>query len=134
MKLRERNEVSGEMGMQSMTDIIFILLMFFMMTSTLVHPSALTLSLPGNAKTTKKATSKDRPVDVAITQSGLYLLDGKTTSLVQIQGQLEALKLRKTDLIVTITPDRKAPTDKVVAILDFCQQKNISGVLQADAN
>jgi biopolymer transport protein ExbD len=52
MALRSRNKVSANFNMSSMTDIVFLLLIFFMLTSTLVSPNALKLLLPSSkAKT-----------------------------------------------------------------------------------
>jgi biopolymer transport protein ExbD len=134
MNLRKRKEISGEMGMQSMTDIIFILLMFFMMTSTLVHPSALNLSLPANPKTSKKPPlKKDHLDDVAITASGGFLLNGKTTALETIKNTLKANRTKKSDYTITVSPDLKSPIEFVVAILDLTQQMDINSIIQADA-
>ena len=134
MKLKERREVSGELGMSSMTDILFILLMFFMMISILVHPSALNLSLPGSPKTTTKPISKDKLDDIAITESGSYLFNGKTTTLDIIKNTVQKAKLRRPTYSVVVTPDPKAAVEKVVAVLDMTQQLSISSILAADAN
>ena len=57
MKLAQRNKVSPEFNMSSMTDLVFLLLIFFMLTSTLVTPAALDVVLPkSKAQTVKKAT------------------------------------------------------------------------------
>ena len=133
MRIRERREISGELGMSSMTDIIFILLIFFMMISTMVHPSALNLSLPGNSKTSKKPINTDRIDDVAITGSGSFLLNGVTSDAAKIHRFLESAKLKKSDLKVIVSPDEKAPVEKVVQILDMTQNLGIASILHADA-
>ena len=57
MALKSRNKVSPNFNMSSMTDIVFLLLIFFMLTSTLVSPNALKLLLPNSkAKTLEKQT------------------------------------------------------------------------------
>ena len=57
MNLRGRNKVNPNFNMSSMTDIVFLLLIFFMLTSTLVSPNALKLLLPNSkAKTLEKQT------------------------------------------------------------------------------
>jgi biopolymer transport protein ExbD len=57
MALRSRNKVTPNFNMSSMTDIVFLLLIFFMLTSTLVSPNALKLLLPSSkAKTLEKQT------------------------------------------------------------------------------
>jgi biopolymer transport protein ExbD len=134
MRLREKPEISGEMGMSSMTDIIFILLIFFMMISTMVHPSALALSLPGNAKSAKKPATTERLDDLAITASGNFLLNGVTSDLPKIKMFLERNKAKKTEYKVMVSPDSKAPVEKVVQILDITQTLGVSSILHAEAS
>ena len=135
MRLREKQELSGEMGMSSMTDIIFILLIFFMMVSTMTHPSALNLSLPGNAKTANKAVkSTDHLDDIGITASGNFIYNNVTTPLDKIKSYLERNKLKNKDYKVTVSPDTKAPVEKVVKVLDMTQSLNITSVLQAESD
>ena len=64
MRLRANNKISPNFNMSSMTDIVFLLLIFFMLTSTLVSPNALKLLLPNSeAKTLEKQT-----ISVSITK------------------------------------------------------------------
>lgn len=134
MGLREKKEISGEMGMSSMTDIIFILLIFFMMVSTMTHPSALNLSLPGNSKTSTKPVKTERLDDIGITASGNFIFNNVTTPLDKIKGYLLRNKGKKTDYRVTVSPDTKAPVEKVVQVLDMTQSLDINSILQASAD
>jgi biopolymer transport protein ExbD len=134
MRLREKKELSGEMGMTSMTDIIFILLIFFMMVSTMTHPSALNLSLPGNSKTSTKPIKTERLDDIGITASGNFIFNNVTTPLDKIKGYLVRNKGKKTDYKVTVSPDTKAPVEKVVQVLDMTQSLDINSILQASAD
>lgn len=134
MGLREKKELSGEMGMSSMTDIIFILLIFFMMVSTMTHPSALNLSLPGNSKTSTKPVKTERLDDIGITASGNFIFNNVTTPLDKIKGYLLRNKGKKTDYRVTVSPDTKAPVEKVVQVLDMTQSLDINSILQASAD
>jgi biopolymer transport protein ExbD len=133
MRLREKREVSGEMGMSSMTDIIFILLIFFMMVSTLVHPSALNLTLPANAKAVKTPVTTDHLDDIGITASGSFIFNGVTNKPEQIKQMLERNIIKKKDYKVTVSPDTKAPVEKVVQILDMTQSLGITSILHADS-
>ena len=134
MRLREKQELSGEMGMSSMTDIIFILLIFFMMVSTMTHPSALNLSLPSSSKAPAKATKVERLDDIGITASGNFIYNNVTTPIDKIKSYLERNKLKNPDYKVTVSPDTKAPVEKVVKVLDMTQTLNITSVLQASAD
>ena len=134
MSLRTRKELNGEMGMSSMTDIIFILLIFFMMVSTMVHPSALSLSLPGNPKTNKKPVTTDKLDDVGISASGNFLLNGSTMDLARIRRFLESNKLKNSTFKVSVSPDSKAPVEKVVDVLNMTEALSITSILHADTN
>ncbi len=133
MRLREKREISSELGMSSMTDIIFILLIFFMMVSTLVHPSALNLTLPSSATAVKKAATTERLDDIGITASGSFILNGVTNKPELIKSFLERNIAKKRDYKVTVSPDSKAPVEKVVQILDMTQSLGITSVLHATA-
>lgn len=132
-RLRERPEISGELGMSSMTDIIFILLIFFMMVSTLVNPSALTLTVPGNAKATGKAvTTNTRTDDIGILADGQFTLNNAVSSVAQIKKALESAKIKNPNYKVSISPNPQAPVEKVVIILDMTQNMGISSTLHAE--
>lgn len=130
MNLRNRDrERSGEHGMNSMTDIIFILLMFFMMTSTLTAPSALNLMLPGNSATTANK-AKDKLIDVGIEEDGTYSLNGRLASLMLVQEQLKSLRESSLEEVyVTVSPSPEAPVENVVEIMDLTYQLGISAIL-----
>ena len=97
MALRRRSKVSATFNMSSMTDIVFLLLIFFMITSTLVHPNALKLVIP------KKSTSKqtvNKFVNVRVTSGGSFYINKRKISrsnvevrLVQILSGNEKVKI-----------------------------------------
>ena len=131
MDLRKPRHVSGELGMSSMADILFILLMFFMMTSTLVAPSALNLSLPGNSNSTNKLAQK-RLTDIAITEDGRFLLNGKNVPLPAIESRLQQEAAQTTKLNVTVSPDSKAAIENVVAVLNMTSNLGIDAILTTE--
>jgi biopolymer transport protein ExbD len=86
MGLKKRSKVSAEFNMSSLTDIIFLLLIFFMLTSSLVAPNALNLKLPGK---TKVPTVTNTKLDnVTISASGKYYLNGERVSLFELESKL----------------------------------------------
>jgi biopolymer transport protein ExbD len=84
MGLKRKNKANAQFNMSSLTDIIFLLLIFFMLTSTLVAPNALNLKLPGKTKT--PVTQTDQLTDVHISGSGTYALNGRPVSAT-VSGQ-----------------------------------------------
>ena len=84
MALRSKNKVSAAFSMSSMTDIVFLLLIFFMLTSTLVTTNALDLVLPNStAQTVKK-----QRVSVSINENFEYFIDKEAVELKYIEAQL----------------------------------------------
>ena len=81
MALRSKNKVSAAFSMSSMTDIVFLLLIFFMLTSTLVTTNALDLVLPNStAQTVKK-----QRVSVSINENFEYFIDKESVELKYIE-------------------------------------------------
>ena len=129
MGVKKRNKVSAEFNMSSMTDIIFLLLIFFMLTSNLVAPNALNLKLPGKGNPT---TVSSDPTDVTIKRNGTYYLDGKRITLSNAEKALRRLKRSNRELAITISPDDKAPVESVVAIMDIAMRFQINAILATE--
>ena len=73
MAIRSRNKVSVSFSMSSMTDIVFLLLIFFIIVSTMVSPNALKVLLPKS----KAKTSSPQTVSVSISPDIQFYLNGK---------------------------------------------------------
>ena len=134
MGMKKRNKVSAEFSMSSLTDIIFLLLIFFMLTSSLVTPNALNLKLPGKSKTSNPST-KD-PTAVVITKSGKFYMDGKTLSASRIESRLIS-KFGSNGNgkgAITIQPDQGSPVESVVTIMDIAMRHQIEAVLASEPN
>jgi len=85
MNLRGRNKVSAEFSMSSMTDIVFLLLVFFLLTSPSITPDALDLILP---KAKGKSTNKQN-ASVSITKDGAYYVNKERVSEYTIETELK---------------------------------------------
>ncbi len=131
MGLKKRSKVSAEFSMSSLTDIIFLLLIFFMLTSSLVAPNALNLKLPGSSKT--KVTTTSKTDDVSIRKDGRYYLNNKRIELSDLDSQLARMARAKSGkLNVTISPDTGTPTEYVVAIMDIALRYHINAILTTE--
>ncbi len=129
MGIKKRNKVSAQFNMSSLTDIIFLLLIFFMLTSTLVAPNAINLKLPGSSRTSVTASKMD---DVRISQSGNYYLNGRRVGLNELDSQLRRQAGGGGKVNMTISPDRGTPTEFVVAVMDIARRYGINGILALD--
>lgn len=130
MGIKKSSKVSAEFNMSSLTDIIFLLLIFFMLTSSLVTPNALNLQLPGKNKTPNSTDVPSEPQVINIEKRGTYYFNGNKMSLSAIEKKVRALKKSKgKNAVVTISPHSKAKNDKVVPILDIAYRYGIKTVL-----
>jgi len=128
MNLRSRSKVSAEFSMSSMTDLVFLLLIFFMLTSTLVTTSALDIILPKS----KAQTVKKQDIQITIGKDLQFSMDGEIIS----ESAIESALLRKAagldQAVVILRADESVPTGKVVKIMDIAYRNKIKMVLATD--
>ncbi len=129
MGLKKRAKVSAEFSMSSLTDIIFLLLIFFMLTSTLVAPNAINFNLPGS---TQKRVNTTRTLDEMRTNNrGRYYFNNKSITLIEMEDQLRSLsagKAPKSESVI-ISIDKGAKVENVVAVMDLTLKFEINRVL-----
>jgi len=128
MAIKKGSKVNAEFNMSSLTDIIFLLLIFFMLTSSIVTPNALDLQLPGRKTSPPPPKAKNKVV--AINGAGTYTLNGVAISLAGIEKQI--LDLKRIDgkkAAIVVAPSIDATNEPVVAILDLAFKNEIRAVL-----
>jgi biopolymer transport protein ExbD len=132
MGIKKRNKVSAEFNMSSLTDIIFLLLIFFMLTSTLVAPNALNLKLPGSSR--REVVSSSEIDDVSIRKDGRYYFNSKRIEINELEAQLarSARSAGSRNYNMTISPEKGTPTEYVVAVMDMAMRFNINGILATE--
>lgn len=128
MKLKGRNKVSPEFSMSSMTDIVFLLLVFFMLTSN--APNALDLLLP---KAKGKSTNVQN-VSVSIDKDLNYYLDEKQLTKMELETALvNALKDQEEPTIILRTEESVA-VKEAVYVMDLAQQHRYKVILAVRPN
>ena len=129
MAIKKRNKVSAEFSMSSLTDIIFLLLIFFMLTSSLVVPNALNLKLPGSSTT--NVTISRQPDIIVISRQGAFSLNGAAMNRATLYNSLKEMRRRAGDRTanVSVSPHPNAPSQQVVDVLDMAQTLKINTVL-----
>ena len=128
MGLKKNNKVSAEFSMSSLTDIIFLLLIFFMLTSSLVAPNAVNLKLPGKKRMTQ--TSEKKTLDeIAIRSDGTYRFNGKRVSLAQLNSRVRSRSRSSKKVFMKLKPSPNAPTQQVVQAMDLGRKHDVELVL-----
>ncbi|MFK7001631.1 ExbD/TolR family protein [Flavobacterium oreochromis] len=124
MNLRGRNKVSAEFNMSSMTDIVFLLLIFFMLTSTMVTTNALDLVLPK----AKGKTDNNKSISVSIDKDKKYYIDKQAIAENEIEEKLITL-LGKENKSVILRVAEGVPIEKAVYVMDIANRNQIKIVL-----
>jgi biopolymer transport protein ExbD len=111
MNLQSRNKVDASFSMASMTDLIFLLLIFFMLTSSFVTPSGLPVNLP----TSKASTIEVQKVSVTVTKDLQFYVNEKKVSKAMLEGELKS-KLGGAKGVVVLHIDESVPTREMVYV------------------
>ncbi len=133
MNLKSRNKVSASFSMSSMTDIVFLLLIFFMVTSTMIAPNALKLLLPksGSQVEQKAITS------ISIKHIGDrfdYAVETTKMPFEQVESVLKA-KLSGEDIpTVALHADKSVPLEELVKIMNLAKKNKYKLILATSAN
>jgi biopolymer transport protein ExbD len=130
MNLRGRNKVDPSFNMSSMTDIVFLLLIFFMITSTLVTVSAIDILLPKAGGKTENNTS----VAITITSSSLFYIDKTKVSESRLEREiLKSVGAGKKKTII-IRGDKDVPYKNVMKVIDIANKNKLKMVLAVKGN
>ena len=129
MKLKGRNQIRPEFNMSSMTDVVFLLLIFFMIASTLAKQlNTIDVKLPqAEGKTENRNT-----VAVTITNSSQFYLNAARVNKRNLEKNLiDVLKTMKTRSIVLRT-EKKVAIEQVVYVMNFANKNGVKVVLAVD--
>lgn len=130
MALKKKIKVTAHANTSSLTDIIFLLLLFFIMASSMVIPHALNLQLPGNSSNVNTTDNNPQYI-VSISNEGLYFLNNRRIDINQLEEGLKKYKESKPNgkTSIVITPDANCPNEFVVEIMDLAFRLNIEAVM-----
>ncbi len=126
MKLgKTRNKVSTEFNMSSMTDIVFLLLIFFMLTSTMVTTNALDLVLPK----AKGKTDSNKSTSVSIDKDLNFFIDKDQVNEADLEKQLLALFANSENKAIVLRAEKSVPHEKVVKVMEIAYRNQIKMVI-----
>jgi biopolymer transport protein ExbD len=114
MNLSSKNKIDPQFNMASMTDLIFLLLVFFMLTSSFITPSGLPVSLP----TSKASTIEVQKVSVTVTSDLQYYVNEKKISKAMLEAELKS-KLAGANGSVILHIDKDVPWENGIYVADI---------------
>lgn len=125
MAIKARNRVEVSFSVSSMTDIIFLLLLFFMLTSTLISPNALKLLLPqSNSQTQAKPITT-----VSITKDIQFYVEQTPVSVSQLESALVGKLQFREDPTLAIHADRSVPIEHIVTVMNIAKRHSYKVIL-----
>jgi len=132
MALKRRSKVDSSFSMSSMTDIVFLLLIFFMVTSTMIAPNALKLLLPKSSH----QTSASPVATVSITADLQYYVGTTPVDLADIEGILKQKFVSENieEPTVSLHVDNSVPTQQVVNVMNIAKDNRWKLILATSAN
>ena len=130
MAIRSKNKVTTNFNMSSMTDIVFLLLIFFIIASTLISPNSLDVELP------KASHMSPRPqtVSVSITKDLTYHVNETQVAKEDVESQVLALMVDEENPGIILKADKSVPIENVVVIMDIANRNKFKLVLATASN
>lgn len=131
MALKRRNKVEATFSMSSMTDLIFLLLLFFIMASTMSSPNDIKINLPqSKAKTTTRATVAKVSIDEL---GNYYVAKGKEKAVQIAPEELESyitqIVAQDTTTYIALHADQDIAYKEVVHVLDIANEHKLKLVI-----
>jgi biopolymer transport protein ExbD len=127
MNLRKRQRrVSAEVHTSAMNDIMFFLLLFFLIASTVTNPNVVKLLLPKSSS--GKSVSK-KTINVSISKDLKYTVDKKEVAIADLPTVLSGYKKLTSELTIVLYVDKTVAIQDVVQVMDISQKLNIKLVL-----
>ena len=130
MRLRGRNKVTPEFNMSSMTDIVFLLLIFFMLASTLVTTNAIDILLP---KASGKTENK-KSVAVSIKKDLTYYIDQKRVGESMLESELVRMLSSTEQPTIVLRAEKTVPVQNVVNVMDIANRNKFKVILAVKPN
>ena len=120
MAIKSRNKVEPTFNSSSMSDLVFLLLIFFMLTSTLVAPNAIKLMLPSsNSKTMAKQT-----ITVYVNEQHQYFVNETPSDEAQLTDLINASIGTDNQATVVLRSDKSVPVQYIVNVIDAVNDIN----------
>lgn len=129
MKLRRRKRVHSAVEASSLSDILFFLMLFFLMISTLASPNAIKLLLP---KASTGQSSPTHPIKLSIDAAVHYYVEEQQVTLPELKERLiaEAHKYQSPSIVLRV--DKSVKVEDLIAVVDIANQLKIPLVVATD--
>ncbi|WP_260258391.1 ExbD/TolR family protein [Vibrio intestinalis] len=125
---RQHNQDEAQIDLTSMLDIVFIMLIFFIVTSSFVRESGVEVNRP---QASNVVSQKDAGIFVAVTAANDIYIDKRVVDVERVQATLEHLLLDKPDASLVIQADEHAYSGTVVKVMDAAKGAGVKNIALA---
>jgi biopolymer transport protein ExbD len=129
MKIKRRHEFKAEVATASLNDIMFFLLLFFLIVSTFANPHVIRLFLP---KANSSQTIAKKQMTLSITKKKMYYLDEKPILYQDLESELRAVKSQLPDVTVVVRADASLTIQDLVDVLQVGSNLDIKMILATE--
>ena len=130
MSFKSQNKINPNFSMSSMTDIVFLLLIFFMLTSTLVTTNALKIELP----TSSAESLKQQTVSISITDDLRYFINNEAVEQVFLESTIKEYFSSDDNPTLVLRAEKNIPIQYAVEVIDLAYRNNYKIVLATQIN
>jgi biopolymer transport protein ExbD len=130
MNFGKRKREKGEVFVASLNDIMFFLLLFFLIASSLVTSNGINLNLPSS----NASVVPDKTINISITQDLKYFIDKSPVSFEMISSSIQAATGTSESPTIIIRADKSIPLEQVVKVMSIVKDMNLKMVLATDPN
>lgn len=124
-KVLQEQEEAEEINMTPMLDVVFILLIFFIVTASFVKEAGIEVNRPEAATAVKKERAN---ILVAISDNGDIWINKRRVDVRSVQANIERLKAENPQGSVVIQADKKATTDVLIKVMDSARAAGVFDV------
>ena len=129
MDFKGKNKIQTEFSMASMSDLIFLLLIFFVLTSSVVSPNVLKLFLPNSSSKTIAKQS----ISVSITSNIEYFVNSEMVTLETLSQKIISEAKGEKEPTIVLNTDKTVPIEYVVKVMDIANNLKYKLVLATNA-
>ncbi|MCK9411739.1 MAG: biopolymer transporter ExbD [Prolixibacteraceae bacterium] len=129
MKLRKRLEFKPEVATGSLNDIMFFLLLFFLLVATFANPNVIKLLLP---KSASNQTLDKKQITLSITKEKNYYIDKEQIQFNKLEGSLKAIKQKISDVTIVLRTDNSLTIQDLIDVLAIGNKLQIKMILATE--
>ena len=131
MALRRKHRES-EVSTDSLNDIMFFLLLFFLILSTMVSPNAIKVALP-NSQARETIENNKKPIHLAVTKDRKYYINSKEVAFASLEQEIAKLAAQQTEPTVLMHLDKELSIQDEIDIMTICYKLKCKTVLATAA-